>query len=62
MNRLSKNNLLPEAAKQSLKHGKEKDRLTLLRQAKGVWKNRHDLPEPRELRDELDRFCQGREA
>lgn len=32
------------------------DRLASLRQARGVWKERQDLPDFRTLRAELDRF------
>jgi hypothetical protein len=32
------------------------DRLANLRQARGVWKERQDLPDFRALRSELDRF------
>jgi predicted DNA-binding protein len=32
------------------------DRLSLLRQAQGMWKDRDDLPDPRELRTEFDRW------
>ena len=32
-----------------------RDRLSLLRQARGIWRDRTDLPDLRELRRELDR-------
>ena len=35
---------------------KRQEWLEALRQAKGIWKNRDDLPDLRELREEADRF------
>ncbi len=46
--------LLHEAIK-LLAQPEQEDRLNLLRQARGIWKGRDDLPELRE-RDEFDRF------
>ncbi len=35
---------------------KRQEWLEVLRQAKGIWKDRDDLPDLRELREEADRF------
>ena len=48
--------LLHEAVERLLNHPNGKDRLALLRKAKGIWKDRTDLPDLRELRAELERF------
>ena len=47
--------LLQEAIEHFLRQAGESNRLTMLRQAKGIWKDRSDLPELRELRAELVR-------
>ena len=47
--------LLQEAVQQFLATAHRRDRLALLRQAKGMWKGRKDLPDWKRLRSELDR-------
>ncbi len=44
-----------EAVKQLLVQFQYEDRLRLLQQARGMWKNRTDLPVLADLRRELDR-------
>ena len=48
--------LLHEAVQQFLGPIPPDDRLSLLRQARGIWKDRPDLPDFRALRAEMDRF------
>ncbi len=48
--------LLHEALRQFLGPVPQEDRLSLLRQARGIWKDRTDLPDFRALRAEMDRF------
>ena len=48
--------VLHEAVQQFLRQGSPSDRLALLRQARGIWKDRTDLPDLRKLRAEMDRF------
>ncbi len=48
--------LLHEAVARLLNDIQSADRLTLLRNARGIWKDRTDLPDPRALRAELDRI------
>jgi hypothetical protein len=38
-----------------LSHSKSVDRLELMRQARGIWKERNDLPNFDRLRSEFDR-------
>ena len=52
----SQENLLHEAVTQLLTQRYSQDRLALLRQAQGIWKNRSDLPDVGKLRAELERF------
>ena len=47
--------LVHDAVKQLLAQFQSEDRLSLLRQARGMWKNRADLPSPSDLRLEWDR-------
>jgi hypothetical protein len=47
--------LIHDAVKQLLSRFQEGDRLRLLRQARGMWKDRTDLPSVAELRREWDR-------
>jgi hypothetical protein len=47
--------LVREAVERLLTEAGVVDRLALLRQARGVWHDRTDLPDPKELRAELDR-------
>ena len=48
--------LLHEAVRQFLGPTPPENRLSLLRQARGMWKDRTDLPDFRALRAEMDRF------
>ncbi len=48
--------LLHEAVGSFLAQSKQQNRLALLQQAKGIWKDRRDLPELEELRAGFDRF------
>jgi hypothetical protein len=48
--------LLHEAIRHFLTYGPPVNRLDLLRQARGIWKDRIDLPDLRTLRAEFDRF------
>lgn len=48
--------LLHEAIESLLNQAEGKPRLASLRQAKGIWKDRADLPDFRALRAELNRF------
>jgi Arc/MetJ-type ribon-helix-helix transcriptional regulator len=52
----SQDELLREAVRQLLAQSRQDDRLRLLQQARGIWKERDDLPELHELRGELERF------
>ena len=47
--------LIREAIHALLDNPENIDRLSLLRQARGMWKDRNDLPDLRELRAEFDR-------
>jgi len=48
--------LLHEAIESFLGQAESRPRLALLRQAKGIWKDRDDLPDFGALRAELDRI------
>lgn len=48
----TRDELLREVVAQS----RQQDRLALLRQARGMWRDRDDLPDWRELRDEWERY------
>ena len=48
--------LLHEAIEQFLSGHQSESRLALLRQARGLWKEREDLPDFAGLREEWDRF------
>ena len=48
--------VLHEAVQKFLGESPPDDRLSLLRQARGMWKDRTDLPDLRDLRAEMDRF------
>ena len=48
--------LLREAVEQLISQSQPGDWRTALHQARGMWKDRSDLPSLAELRDELDRF------
>ena len=47
--------LIRGAIDQMLSHSKSVDRLELMRQARGIWKERNDLPDFDRLRGEFDR-------
>lgn len=51
----AESDLLHEALQGYLRQSAKNKRLTLLRQAKGLWRDRKDVPEVRELRAEMDR-------
>jgi hypothetical protein len=48
--------LVHEAVKQLIAQFQREDRLSLLRQARGMWKDRTDLPSLADLRHEWDRY------
>jgi predicted transcriptional regulator len=52
----TRDELLREVVVQLVAQSRQQDRLALLRQAKGMWRDRDDLPDWRELRDEWDRY------
>ena len=52
----SRDELLHEAVGQYLIRFRPLDRLQLLRQGRGLWKDRTDLPSLETLRKEMDRF------
>jgi Arc/MetJ-type ribon-helix-helix transcriptional regulator len=51
--------LVRAAIDQMLAHRRSTHRLEALREARGIWKDRNDLPDFRELRGEWDRTQQG---
>jgi len=51
----TRNELICEAVKIFIDEFNSKDRLNLLRQARGMWKSYHDLPDIKQLRQEWDR-------
>ena len=53
--RESLSELIREAIDHMLRGAKAENRLETLRQARGIWKDRKDLPDFRDLRRELDR-------
>lgn len=48
--------LLHEAVAELLANVDTSDRLSLLQQARGIWKDRDDLPDVRTLRSEFNRY------
>jgi hypothetical protein len=52
----TRDELLREAVSQYLDRFRLPDRLKLLRQGRGLWKDRDDLPSPEAFRGEMDRF------
>lgn len=48
--------LIRRAIDQFIARFRETDRLKLLQQARGIWKDRTDLPDFRQIRRELDRI------
>lgn len=55
----SQSELIREAIDAMLERQEPVDRKALMRQARGMWSDRDDLPDLRELRDEFDRFSEG---
>jgi predicted transcriptional regulator len=51
----TRDDLLREAVEQFLTRHRTPDRLGLLRQGRGLWKDRADLPSLQDLRAEMDR-------
>jgi hypothetical protein len=51
----SQSELIREAIDRYFTSGRRADRLTLLQEARGLWKDREDLPDFSALRSELDR-------
>jgi len=51
----TRDDLLLEAVEQFLARNRPDDRLRLLRQGRGLWKDRIDLPSLQDLRAEMDR-------
>ena len=49
--------LLHEAVARFLRQAQPDNQLALLRQGRGLWKDRADLPDIGSLRNELDRFA-----
>jgi predicted DNA-binding protein len=52
----SENELVREALEQFIGQFQMEDRRVLMQQARGIWKDRQDLPAFRELRNEWDRI------
>jgi hypothetical protein len=52
----TRDQLLREAVSQYLVRHRPPDRLQLLRQGRGLWKDRDDLPSLESLRAEMDRY------
>lgn len=48
--------LIREAVDQLIAHFQNGDRLVPMQKAKGIWKDRQDLPTSKELRSEWNRF------
>jgi hypothetical protein len=56
----SQSALIRSAVDRYVEHYQEGNRLSLLRQARGVWADRTDLPDFRQVRTELDRIGRPR--
>lgn len=52
----SQSELIRQAIDRMLQLGQGNDRQAALRQARGLWRERHDLPDSGALRQELDRL------
>ena len=52
----SQDELLRDAIQDLISQCQQNDRRVLLQSARGIWKNRTDLPSPKELRREWDRL------
>jgi predicted transcriptional regulator len=48
--------LVHEAVEELIQRRQPADRLSLLRQARGMWQDREDLPDLTAIRGEMDRF------
>ena len=48
--------LVREALDQFIAQSQNEDRRMLMQKARGIWKDRQDLPSPQELRNEWDRI------
>jgi hypothetical protein len=48
--------LIHEAVEELIRRHQPLDRLSLLRQARGMWQDREDLPDFEAIRREMDRF------
>lgn len=53
---VSQSELIRQAIDRFIERRKEKDRKTLLQKARGLWKDREDLPDFHALRIEFDRM------
>lgn len=53
---VSQSELIRQAIDHFIERRREKDRNTLLQKARGLWKNRNDLPDFTALRNEFDRI------
>lgn len=56
---VSQSEIIRDAVDTYLDQTRPKDRLMLLRQARGIWGERDDLPDFGALRQEMDRAAQG---
>lgn len=54
--------LVHDAIRQLIEQSAHMDRLSLLQQARGMWKNRTDLPTSTDLRREWERHSEGSEV
>ncbi len=52
----SEDEIIREALHQFLHHSSQAHRLILMRQARGMWKDRTDLPDFGAVRNEMDRL------
>ena len=52
----SQDELLHDAIQDLISQFQQEDRQALLQSARGIWKNRTDLPSPEELRRDWDRL------
>lgn len=57
---VSQSELIRQAIDRFIERRQVKDRRTLLQKAKGLWKDRKDLPDFRALRNEFDRIASTR--
>ncbi|MBN1447057.1 MAG: ribbon-helix-helix protein, CopG family [Bacteroidetes bacterium] len=52
---VSQSALIRQAVDEFLTRNTARDRLPLIREARGLWKDHDDLPDTREMREEFDR-------